>query len=62
MQQDTILKDAILEISDDTKFIRLATVTTFLHSLLFIFYIIYITSSLISQTHATSNPVMTILQ
>ena len=62
MQQDTILKDAIIEISDDTKFIRLATVTTFLHSLLFILYIIYLTSTIIAQAHASDNPLVGLLQ
>lgn len=62
MEQDTILKDAILEISDDTKLVRLATITTFLHSLLFILYIIYLTSSLIATAHESSNPVVHIVQ
>ena len=62
LHQNTILKDAIIEISDDTKFIRLATVTTFLHSLLFILYIIYLTASLVSQFHASANPMINLLQ
>ncbi len=39
---ESILKDAMVEIGDDTKLIRLATITTFVHSLLFIIYIVYV--------------------
>ncbi len=41
-QSNSILKDSISSLSEDTKFIRLATITTFIHSLLFIIYIIYL--------------------
>lgn len=37
-----ILKESITAIWDDTKLIRLATITTFIHSLLFILYLIYL--------------------
>lgn len=37
-----ILKESIAAIWDDTKLIRLATITTFIHSLLFILYLIYL--------------------
>lgn len=37
-----ILKNSIIAIGEDTKLIRLATVTTFIHSLIFIIYLIYL--------------------
>lgn len=37
-----ILKEAIGYVSDNTKFIRLATVTTFIHSLLFTLSLLYL--------------------
>lgn len=43
-----ILRSSIHEISEDTKFIRLATVTTFVHSLLFVLYLIYLGFSIVS--------------
>ena len=41
-----ILKNSILAIGEDTKLIRLATLTTFIHSLLFIIYLAYIVITL----------------
>ena len=57
-----ILKAAMTEISDDTKFIRLATITTFVHSLLFILYLIYLTFSIAALAQGSSNPMVSTFQ
>lgn len=44
--RNKILRDALHDISEDPKLVRLATVTTFIHSLLFILYILYVVVSL----------------
>ena len=44
--RNAILREALHEISEDTKLVRLATITTFIHSLLFILYILYVIISL----------------
>lgn len=46
MSRNLVLKESIAAISDDTKFIRLATITTFIHSLLFILYLIYLLATI----------------
>ena len=53
--KDTILRSAMYELSDDTKFIRLATITTFIHSLLFLIYLVYLFSSVISKMQGGKN-------
>lgn len=42
IMRNTLLREALHEISEDTKLVRLATITTFIHSLLFILYILYV--------------------
>ncbi len=49
MNRRTILKEAISSVSDDTKLVRLATITTFIHSLLFILYLIYLSFTLAAR-------------
>lgn len=44
--KNPILREALNAISEDPKIIRLATITTFIHSLLFIWYLIYLIVSL----------------
>lgn len=41
MDKNKILQYAYEQVSQDNKLIRLATITTFIHSLIFVFYIIY---------------------
>lgn len=43
-----ILKESFQEISHDTKLIRLATITTFIHSLIFVLYISYRASNVLA--------------
>ena len=45
-----ILRESIGAIADDPKIIRLATITTFVHSLLFILYSLYVAFSLTAET------------
>jgi len=47
--KQVILQSAFEEISQDTKFIRLATVTTFVHSVFFLLYIVYRASHVVTK-------------
>lgn len=47
--EKTILQSAFEEISQDTKLIRLATVTTFVHSVFFLLYIVYRSSHVLTK-------------
>lgn len=40
-ERNSVVADAYDHISDDTKFIRLTTLTTFIHSMIFLVYIMY---------------------
>lgn len=59
--KQTILKESFHEISTDTKFIRLATITTFVHSLLFLLYLAYLISNIISKMQGTDNQFFAII-
>jgi len=48
-----ILRQSMIELGDNTKLIRLATITTFIHSLLFIVYMLYLLFNL-SQKNSWS--------
>ena len=52
MRYKDILRQSLLEISEDTKLVRLATITTFVHSLLFIVYILYVIITLSEEVWA----------
>lgn len=58
-----ILKQAVKQISTDTKFIRLATITTFIHSLLFLIYVVYVVSNVITTMQwKTGNQFLELIQ
>lgn len=40
-EHNTIVAEAYDHVMDDTKFIRLTTITTFIHSMIFLVYIMY---------------------
>lgn len=40
-ERNSVVAEAYEHISDDTKFIRLTTITTFIHSMIFLVYIMY---------------------
>ena len=50
--RNKILRQSLFDISEDTKLVRLATITTFIHSLLFITYILYVIVTLSEQVWA----------
>jgi len=50
--RNKILRHSLSDISEDTKLVRLATITTFIHSLLFITYILYVIVTLSEQVWA----------
>ncbi len=54
MKQE-ILKSALTQVGDDTKFVRLATATTIVHSLLFTLYLIYMVVSISSKAQGSHN-------
>lgn len=56
-----ILRESFQEISHDTKFIRLATITTFIHSLFFVLYISYRTSVVLAKYQWWDNRLVHIL-
>ena len=56
MESSNILREAFEEISQDTKFIRLATITTFVHSVIFLLYIVYWASTVMSKSQWWDNP------
>ncbi len=49
-----ILKQSMIELGDHTKLIRLATVTTFIHSLLFIIYMVYLLYNISQKNNSNS--------
>ncbi len=53
--RNKLLVEAFEEISHDTKFIRLATITTFVHSLFFLLYIVYRASTVVSKAQWWTN-------
>jgi hypothetical protein len=59
---ERILKYSLVEIGQDTKLIRLATLTTFVHSLLFILYLIYLVFQIVSLMQGSDNQVVVALQ
>ena len=48
--QDTIIQESAEILGEDTKFIRLATITTFVHSVVFVIVILFNIYTFVSNT------------
>ena len=62
MIRTRILKSSLNQIANDTKFIRLATITSFVHSLLFLIYIVYWLSNVLTEMQWWDNRFMTLIE
>ncbi len=62
MKKDEILRSAVLQVGDDTKFVRLATATKIVHSLLFTLYLIYLVVAIATKTQGSDNIVLELLK
>ncbi len=60
--KDEILRSAVTQVGDDTKFVRLATATKFVHSLLFTLYLIYLVVTISSKAQWSKNIFIELLQ
>ncbi|MBP7848600.1 hypothetical protein KA013_05375 [Patescibacteria group bacterium] len=60
--KDEILRSAVTQVGDDTKFVRLATATKFVHSLLFTLYLIYLVVTISSKAQGSKNIFIELLQ
>lgn len=60
--QSTIIQDAAEVVGEDTKFIRLATITTFVHSVVFVILILFNIYTFVSNTTGTNNRLIDLLQ
>ncbi len=60
--QNTIIQDAAETIGEDTKFIRLATITTFVHSVVFVIVILFNVYTFVSNTGGTDSWIIHLLQ
>jgi|GEM_PF-2589871 len=56
-EHNGIVAQAYDHVADDTKFIRLTTITTFIHSMVFLIYIMYTAYSLILSNSGGDLPV-----
>ena len=54
---DSVIAQAYEHVADDTKFIRLTTVTTFIHSMVFLLYIMYSISFVVIEKQGGNLPV-----
>ena len=54
---NTIVAHAYDHVTDDTKFIRLTTVTTFIHSMIFLVYIMYTAYSIVTEFEWGTMPI-----
>lgn len=56
-----ILKETITYLSEHTKFIRIATITTFIHSLLFTIYLLYLIVRYGAERFGEESPINALL-
>lgn len=60
--QDGIVAQAYDEVADDTKFIRLTTITTIIHSMIFLLYIMYSVYFVVVERSSGSLPIGNIFE
>lgn len=60
--QDSIIQESAEILGEDTKFIRLATITTFVHSVVFVIVVLFNIYTFVSNTSWTDNWLIHLLQ
>jgi hypothetical protein len=61
IMKDTILAHAAHEVAEDPKLIRIATITSFIHSVITFLYLTYIVSNFISTIGKSDNAFLSLV-